>query len=365
MGRKKKETQEGGLTTIDQLQSYLKETKGDHYNYSENFNYKVKSGSLIFDVATGGGIGPGLVRATGVSGGGKTSCGLAVARNFQQTVENSMIIYIKAEGRLSDDMIARSGVDTSPEKWFVYKSNIFEPVMHLISMLIKNNPENKKYFFVIDSMDGLIRKREMDKSYDESQQVGGGATITSTFLKKMNLAITEGGHICWMISQVRATIKADPRQKLDHRLTNASGGNAATHFANWIFEFQPTYKDDKITRKIKGEDKIVGHWAKIAFQKTENETAGEVVRYPICHGRTNGESVWVEYEVFDLLLAWDMIKKAGAWFSPTQPLTELMQEHNLEFPETLQGEAAVLSYLQENKNVTSILTEHFKEILLP
>jgi RecA/RadA recombinase len=338
MGRKKKETQEGGLTTIDQLQAYLKETKDDHYNYSENFNYKVKSGSLIFDVATGGGIGPGLVRATGVSGGGKTSCGLAVARNFQQTVENSMIIYIKAEGRLSDEMIAKSGVDTSPEKWFVYKSNIFEPVMHLISMLIKNNPENKKYFFVIDS---------------------------STFLKKMNLAITEGGHICWMISQVRATIKADPRQKLDHRLTNASGGNAATHFANWIFEFQPTYKDDKITRKIKGEDKIVGHWAKIAFQKTENETAGEVIRYPICHGRTNGESIWIEYEVFDLLLAWDMIKKAGAWFSPTQPLTELMQEHKLEFPETLQGEAAVLSYLQENKNVTSVLTEHFKEILLP
>ena len=365
MAKKKKETQEGRLTTIDQLDAYLKESKADHYNYSEAASYKVKTGSLILDVATGGGIGPGLVRATGVSGGGKTSCGLAVAKDFQQTVKNSMVIHIKAEGRLSDDMIARAGVDTSPEKWFVYKSNIFESVMHLINMLIKSNPENKKYFFVIDSMDGLIRRREMEKSYDDAQQVGGGATITSTFLKKMNLAITEGGHICWMISQVRATIKADPRQRLDHRLTNASGGNAITHFANWIFEFQPTYKDDRIVRKVKGEDKIVGHWAKIAFQKTENETAGEIVKYPICHGRTNGESIWVEYEVFDLLLAWDMMKKAGGWFSATQPLTELIQENNLEFPETFHGEAAVLSYLQENKNVTNVLAQHFKEILLP
>ena len=365
MAKKKKETQEDGLTTLNQLEAYLKESKDDHFNYSEEVSYKVKTGSLILDVATGGGIGPGLVRATGVSGGGKTSCGLAVAKDFQQTVKNSMVIHIKAEGRLSDDMIARAGVDTSPEKWFVYKSNIFESVMHLINMLIKSNPENKKYFFVIDSMDGLIRRREMEKSYDDAQQVGGGATITSTFLKKMNLAITEGGHICWMISQVRATIKADPRQRLDHRLTNASGGNAITHFANWIFEFQPTYKDDRIVRKIKGEDKIVGHWAKIAFQKTENETAGEVVRYPICHGRTNGESIWVEYEVFDLLLAWDMMKKAGAWFSATQPLTELIQENNLEFPETFHGEAAVLSYLQENKNVTNVLAQHFKEVLLP
>ena len=365
MAKKKKETQEDGLTTLNQLEAYLKESKDDHFNYSEEVSYKVKTGSLILDVATGGGIGPGLVRATGVSGGGKTSCGLAVAKDFQQTVKNSMVIHIKAEGRLSDDMIARAGVDTSPEKWFVYKSNIFESVMHLINMLIKSNPENKKYFFVIDSMDGLIRRREMEKSYDDAQQVGGGATITSTFLKKMNLAITEGGHICWMISQVRATIKADPRQRLDHRLTNASGGNAITHFANWIFEFQPTYKDDRIVRKIKGEDKIVGHWAKIAFQKTENETAGEVVRYPICHGRTNGESIWVEYEVFDLLLAWDMMKKAGGWFSATQPLTELIQENNLEFPETFHGEAAVLSYLQENKNVTNVLAQHFKEILLP
>lgn len=363
MARPKKAQQEGGLTTLEQIDSFLQENKEDHYNYSEPIDYKVKTGSLILDIETGGGISPGIVRATGVSGGGKTSCGLAVARNFQQTVENSMVIYIKAEGRLSADMIQRSGVDTSREKWFVYKSNVFESVMTLIKKLVKNNPEGKKYFFVIDSMDGLIRKKEMDKSFEDSQQVGGGATISSTFLKNMSLAIHEGGHICWMISQVRSTIKADPRQKLDHKLTNASGGNALTHYANWIFEFMPTYKDDKITRTIKGEEKIIGHWAKITFQKTENEKDGQLIKYPICHNRTNGESVWVEYEIFDLLRAWDLLKKAGAWFSPSEDFLSMLKESDLEFPEKIQGEQAVLDYLNENKEIVKVMYQHFKEFL--
>lgn len=364
MPRKKKEAEEGGVTALDQINSYLKENKEDHYNYGEQVDYKVKTGSLILDIETGGGISPGIIRATGVSGGGKTSCGLSVARNFQKTVDNSMVIYIKAEGRLSNEMIERSGVDTSPEKWFVYKSNVFESVMGLIKKLVKDNPQNKKYFFVIDSMDGLVRKKEMEKSFEDSQQVGGGATVSSTFLKKMSLAISEEGHICWMISQVRSTIKADPRQKLDHRLTNASGGNALTHFANWIFEFMPTWKDDRIVRKVKDKEKVVGHWAKITFQKTENEKSGELIRYPICHNRTNGESVWVEYEVFDLLLAWDLIKKAGAWFSPSEDLVSMLKESDLDFPEKIQGEQAVLKYFQENKQVTELLCKHFTEFLM-
>jgi len=361
---KKSESQEDGVTTLDQINSFLKENKEDHYNYGENFDYKVKTGSLILDLETGGGITPGIIRATGVSGGGKTSCGLSVAKNFQATVENSMVIYIKAEGRLSKEMIERSGVDTAPEKWFVYKSNVFESAMSLIKKLVKDNPENKRYFFVIDSMDGLVRKKEMDKSFEDSQQVGGGATISSTFLKNMSLAIHEGGHICWMISQVRATIKADPRQKLDHRLTNASGGNALTHYANWIFEFLPTYKDDRITKTVKGQEKVIGHWAKIMFQKTENEKSGETIKYPICHNRTNGESVWIEYEVFDLLMAWDLIKKAGAWFSPSEDFISILSESNLSFPEKIQGEQSVLQFLQENKDVTQAMYKHFTEFLL-
>ena len=72
-----------------------------------------------------GGIRPSIIRASGVSEGGKTSCALSFAKNFQDSVENSMVVYIKSEGRLSPEMLGRSGLDVSPEKLFIYKSNIF------------------------------------------------------------------------------------------------------------------------------------------------------------------------------------------------------------------------------------------------
>ena len=91
MKKKKSENR----SPLDQIQAYLNEHKGEHYNFEEERPYTVSSGSLLLDIEMGGGIKPGVVRASGVTEGGKTSCGLSVARNFQK-MDNSMVIYIKA-----------------------------------------------------------------------------------------------------------------------------------------------------------------------------------------------------------------------------------------------------------------------------
>ena len=87
-------------------------------------------------------------------------------------------------------MIARSGVDTSTAKWFVYKSNIFESVLQLMRDLITNNPTNCKYFFIIDSMDAMVPKKDMDRSFEDSDKVAGGSVLSSNFLKKMALGFS-------------------------------------------------------------------------------------------------------------------------------------------------------------------------------
>ena len=120
----KKKTVEGFIP-VDQIESYLNAHKDEHFNFEEEPNYVVSSGSLLLDNEMSGGIRPGVIRASGVSEGGKTSCALSFARNFQDTVKNGMVIYIKSEGRLSPEMIERSGVETSKEKWFVYKRVFF------------------------------------------------------------------------------------------------------------------------------------------------------------------------------------------------------------------------------------------------
>ena len=102
MSPRKKKEDNSGVTPLDQINSYLEQNKGDHYNFEEERNYTVSSGSLKLDIEMGGGIKPGIIRASGVTEGGKTSCALSFARNFQK-MDNSMVVYIKSEGRLSEE----------------------------------------------------------------------------------------------------------------------------------------------------------------------------------------------------------------------------------------------------------------------
>ena len=128
---KRKKSSESVLTPEEQIEAYLENNKGDHYNFEEERSYAVSSGSLLLDIEMGGGIGPGIIRASGITEGGKTSCALSFAKNFQKQ-ENSKVIYIESEGRLTEEMISRAGLDTEKKKWIVYKSNTYESLINLL-----------------------------------------------------------------------------------------------------------------------------------------------------------------------------------------------------------------------------------------
>ena len=358
MAAKKKITE--GQTPLEQIESYLKENKGDHYNFDETPEYTVSSGSLLLDIEMSGGIRPSIIRASGVAEGGKTSCALAFARNFQTTLDNSMVIYIKSEGRLSADMIARSGVNTSSKKWFVYKSNIFESVLQLMRDLITNNPTDCKYFFIIDSMDAMVPKKDMDRSFEDSDKVAGGSVLSSNFLKKMALGLATKGHICFMISQVRSKVSLNAYEKTDPKLTNASGGNALLHYSDWILEFQPRWGGDMIPPKEKKPD---GHWCKVVFRKSANERTGTEVRYPIKYGRTGGRSIWIEYEIIDMLLQWDMAASKGAWIIVGEELIDELKKEGLEMDSKHQGLDNFRKYLEEKHKIRDYLFNKFKKAL--
>ena len=349
--------------SLQQIQQYLEQHKGDHYNFEEDRVYSVSSGSLLLDIEMGGGIKPGVIRASGVTEGGKTSCGLAFAKNFQK-MDNSMAIYIKAEGRLSVDMIERMGIDTDVNKWFVFKCNVYETVIDFMRQMVKDNPSDTRYMFIIDSMDALVPRGDLEKGADEALKVGGGALLTSDFLRRMALGLATRGHICYMISQVRSTIKINPYEKTTPQVTNASGGNAALHYSDWILEFQPRYVKDLITTQPNGKGDQLGHWCKVVFRKTPNEKTGTVVRYPIRYYRQNGKSIWVEYEVVDMLLAWDMAKKAGAWISISDDLvSEVEEKTGLELKKQHQGIDNLCKYFEENQEIGKYIFRKFREVL--
>ena len=62
MSPRKKKEDNSGVTPLDQINSYLEQNKGDHYNFEEERVYTVSSGSLKLDIEMGGGIKKNLLR---------------------------------------------------------------------------------------------------------------------------------------------------------------------------------------------------------------------------------------------------------------------------------------------------------------
>lgn len=354
----------------DILKDYLKTTKSTHFNFEDKAgsDYIVSTGSLILDIATGGGIRPGILRLSGVTEGGKTSMALSVMYNFLKG-KNRKAVYIKSEGRMSPSIQKRSGIKFTrdSEDWdngscFIFETNVYETAIGLVRSLVYDE-ENKetKYFFIIDSTDSLIPFDDLDKDFSESIKVAGGALLASTFLKRLSLAFSARGHICTLISQVRNQIKINPYEKGDPKVTNASGGNAQLHYSDWIMEFQQRWSKDIITGE---KDKIVGHFCKVMFRKTPNETTGSDIKYPIKYGQENASSIWKSFEIAELLVAWEMVSKSGAWLKVKEDTMKIIKDAKLECPEQFQGLENFRTFLDENPKLTELFASYFKDRLM-
>jgi RecA/RadA recombinase len=376
MARTKKTETSKALTPNELISSFLKNNEKDHYNYEQEYDYKVSSGSLVVDYELGGGFGPGLHRFTGINEGGKTSEALEVMKNFLQTVPNGRGFYIKAEGRLSKEMQSRSGVDFvfNSDEWadgncFVFECNIYETVVEALRMLVGKNTEGTKYCFILDSVDGLIAKGDMDKPFEDSKKVAGGAVIASDFMKRVSIALAKRGHMAIFISQVRADIKLDPYSKAPVRQTSATGGNALLHFANFILEFEPCFKTDQILQKPNekydpDKNKIIGRYAKITVKKSPNEKTNSIISYPIIYGRKGGKSIWVEKEILDMMFLWDLANKKGAgWIEFDEDFLSMLKEQSIDFPEKIQGENQLSKFLDENEDAKTFLLNYFRKML--
>lgn len=372
MAAKKKEEAEGAAPAESVLASFLKEKKEDHYNFEESHNYRVPSSSLLLTSALGGGLSPGMHRFVGLTAGGKTSCSLDFMANFLKTPSpkgcSRRGVYIKAEGRLSENVAKRTGITFvyTPEEWvdgtcFVFESNIYEAVFDLKRKLIVL--PNLELFFITDSTDALIKRDDAKKAEEESQTVAGGSLILTTFLKKVGIAMAKRGHIDIYISQIRDHVKINQYEVTVPRMGKASGARALEHQGDFVLEFLPRYGGDLIFKTAKKE-KPIGHYCKVKILKTDNENYTEV-RYPIRYGQTDGKSVWTTSEIKDMLIAWGLVTQGGAWFSFVPSFLKELQEKfpESEIPEKFQGGDAVQNFIEENENIGRYLFDKIVSII--
>jgi hypothetical protein len=164
---------------------------------------------------------------------------------------------------------------------------------------------------------------------------------------------------------VRSTI-TDPYGGGALRQIVSSGGNALLHFPEMIWQFEPRFKDDRIllndeSKSDPNNNPIIGHWVKVTVKKSPYEKSEMTFRYPVKYGRTGGESIWVEKEIFILLCGWGMVTKKTSWYTFGETVQGIVKEMGIDFPTSIQGEAAVYAELEKNPALVKVLFHYFRE----
>tara|TARA_R110000772_G_scaffold249530_1_gene363769 strand:- start:12041 stop:13135 length:1095 start_codon:yes stop_codon:yes gene_type:complete len=350
----------------EELDSIIKskEFTGTHFNFEPEIEYKVSTGSLKLDLALGGGISNGIIRFTGNSEAGKTEASLEIARNFQiKFGDEAFVLYIKAEGRLPQDKKDRSGIDQDPNKFFVFRSNLYEPSFDLIERIIKTYKGKKKIMVIVDSLNSLVTRENVNKSYSENPKTMSAAALNSMAMARLGSPINELGHMLILISQIREQPSLSKYEESKQRgYTKGTGGNALIHAPNTSLGFEKRNKGDYF-KEDEGKpleafaNEGLGHMVKITIEKCGNEKTLNKVTYPIRYGIKNGSSVWTELEVFEFLKTTKLVVKGGAWYTPSDYLKDKIEEKKLKGFDKIQGEKNFLAFLESNPKTKDYLFE--------
>ena len=365
-----------GKTSNDILNEVLTENKKEHFNFQQRVNWKVSTGSLLLDLATGG-VTPSLWRFCSKSNAGKTPQMLEILRNIFKDVPNSKALWVIAEGRgLSEENKARCGLKFvySPAEWetgtiFVFETKVFELVIDTIKRLVFENPYGVKYAFCIDSLDGLMLRSDIDKPITESGKVAGTPMLSKKMLQSLSLGMFKFGHWMGIISQKTAEIKMDMYAKGADRGGEFSGGNSLFHGADIILEYQNPWNDDFIldnkTGKMNdGKTKPIGQYARVLMDKVTKEAyKKQVIKYPIKYGR-KPSGIWVERELAELILGFGQATLAGAgWITLSPDFIKETKEAGFDLPEKVQGLENLYKLLQEDEKLTNYLFDKFSKLI--
>ena len=207
---------------------------------------------------------------------------------------------------------------------------------------------------------------DFDKPFTESEQVAGGALVTSVFLKKMVLPIMKSNHMMILTSQVRIEIPTNAYAARGGPKIKQAGGNAIKHYSNYILEFEERYTSDIMwenptATRIDDKGNPIGHVCKIKFRKSVNEKTGATVRYPIRYGMTGGKSVWVEREIVDMMRLWGFIEQKGSWINFDEDLLKDLKKAKIECPDKIQGEQKIVNLLEESERLKKFMLDYISK----
>lgn len=286
----------------------------------------ISSGSLGIDLALGvGGYPRGrIIEIYGPESSGKTTLTLHAIAEAQKA--GGIAAFIDAEHAFDRNYAEKLGVDI--ENLIISQPDNGEQALEIAENLIRSGAID---IVVIDSVAALTPKSEIEGEMGDSK-MGLHARLMSQALRKLTGTISKTHCTVFFINQLREKIGV-----MFGNPETTTGGNALKFYASIRL-------DIRRSSQIKDGDNVIGNRTKVKVVKNKVAPPFKVAEFDIMYG----EGVSKTGEILDLAVEFEIVKKAGSWFSYGE--TKLGQ-----------GRDAVKSLIKDNPELADELEVKIKE----
>lgn len=286
----------------------------------------ISSGSLGLDLALGvNGYPKGrVIEIYGPESSGKTTLTLHAIAEAQKA--GGIAAFIDAEHAFDRNYAEKLGVDI--ENLIISQPDNGEQALEIAENLIRSGAID---IVVIDSVAALTPKSEIEGEMGDSK-MGLHARLMSQALRKLTGTISKTNCTVFFINQLREKIGV-----MFGNPETTTGGNALKFYAS-------VRLDIRRSTQIKDGDNVLGNRTKVKVVKNKVAPPFKVAEFDIMYG----EGISKTGEILDLAVEFEIIKKAGSWFSYGE--TKLGQ-----------GRDAVKALIKDNPELADELEHKIKD----
>ena len=290
----------------------------------------IPSGSLLLDQALGiGGYPKGrIIEIFGPESSGKTTLALHAIAEVQK--KGGRAAFIDAENAI--DPVYAQNLGVNIDELILSQPDSGEQGLNIMLMLIESGAVD---LVVVDSVAALVPQSELDGEMGD-MQVGAQARMMSKAMRKLAGMMNHNECTAIFINQLREKV-------------GVVYGNPETTPGGRALKFYSSVRVDiRKADAIKNGTDIVGNKVKVKIVKNKVAPPFKSVVLEIMYG----EGVSYISELVDLCVEYNVLKKAGAWYS-------------YEGEKVGQGKEAAKLFIKERPEFKAELEEKLKAAMNP